>query len=305
MRNKFPDWSEWILNKNQESQQENLKKSNFTRIVSNISFLKDVLSATRHEVSKKHTSSILEKATWESAPHIKPKDCICNNPYNDGKHHWTCVDKNAAPKPSISDLFDKHSKGQISSDELHKGLMDPKFNQNFDFGELYRLNNKNKPYGGHGPLRHAQVRDLIREHAGDVNSLDHFHQRHGGNDALKGLMQANGSNGTPHKYLDHTNRLFKIHGIDEDLQDLVNPGKGKPYPSTQTTPTPGYSGKFSDSHKILYDPSVNPLHRAVDDTFAPYVESVGDPDDPDSIERSREHENAVINRGIEIFKKFK
>mgnify|MGYP003329576343 CR=1 FL=1 len=46
---------------------------------------------------------LLSKATWEHAPHIKPADCVCNNPYNDGKHHWTCVDKNLPKiKPTLS-----------------------------------------------------------------------------------------------------------------------------------------------------------------------------------------------------------
>jgi len=43
--------------------------------------------------------SLLEKSTWEEAPHIKPAQCSCGT--KDTKHHFTCVDKNAAsaPKP--------------------------------------------------------------------------------------------------------------------------------------------------------------------------------------------------------------
>src|ERR1035437_6412144 len=38
----------------------------------------------------------LLKATWEEAPHIKPKDCTCGA--TGTKHHYSCVDKNPHPQ---------------------------------------------------------------------------------------------------------------------------------------------------------------------------------------------------------------
>ena len=67
-----PDWSTWILQKNSEAKQEELRKSEFVQ---------------------------LEKAVWEHAPHIKSQDCKCSGASRgDNMHHYSCVDAN--PKPA-------------------------------------------------------------------------------------------------------------------------------------------------------------------------------------------------------------
>lgn len=44
---------------------------------------------------------LLEKATWENAPHITPDKCTCGGGYKKDEHHYTCVDNNPPSPPNI------------------------------------------------------------------------------------------------------------------------------------------------------------------------------------------------------------
>lgn len=294
---KLLDWSKWILQKNYDNNQEELKKSDAVRIIDSVSLLKGLLLDAKKEVSKRESVVLLEKATWEYAPHIKPHSCTCGEPYKNGQHHWTCIDKNSPhtdPNMTISSIW--HA--VTDNDELLTKLKDPKFNGNFDFGELHRLNQKNKR------LKDEHVRDLIREHAHYVDSIEHFSDRHGGDDAIKCLVTANGMNGDVYS----SNPLFSKPGVHEDLQDLVWPDsyKGKIAttdfldPNTHPHGHPHYTGKYTGNNvDALNNPNIKKL---TDEAHALEPWKTMDSSDPGFWPKMKEQEAKVAERAAEIVK---
>ena len=100
-----PNWSEWILQKNSEAKQEELRKSEFVQ---------------------------LEKAVWEHAPHIAPQGCKCSGASRgDDMHHYSCVDANPKPAVTASQNIDiKHDMSPKLKDAIDK------FNKNVNVGHI-------------------------------------------------------------------------------------------------------------------------------------------------------------------------
>ncbi len=261
----------------------------------------------KSSVSPNGQWEILEKAIWEHAPHItKQNGCSCGT--NNDMHHYSCVDKHASLAPvfgpehpvnkHITGLFGKLNgatkagnqqainayKGDIRSYSL--GL--PK--GSLDIGHLGKLREASAKNGATRPIAHHELAEIINHHVGDVKSLKDLHQKNGGDAALETVMRTMGANGHPEEY---SHMKFKNPGVHADILDLVQPGKGGEDRKLHGLPPADFTSTPNDPN---LDSDVD---RTYDDMSGSWDGEEGTHDS--NLEKL--HENAVVKRGVERFKR--
>lgn len=157
-------------------------------------------------------------------------------------------------------------------------------------------NSQGHAWTDHGrQVNHDDVAEIINHHLGDAKSLKDIHDNHGGEKTIEALMRTMGANGIPKNY---SNLKFNKPGIHEDLLDLINPHKADHDRKKQR-----HKGVFQQAYfsKTPVDPELN---HQVNETFDKMFEE----DDNGNYGHydkhiSKAHENAVVARGIEHFKR--
>ena len=191
----------------------------------------------------------------------------------------------------------KALKGQIK-DHLLKA---PKGSIDFGvLGDLRENQHKGVALEGNGwrarrAIDHKDMAEIINHHLGDAKSIKDIHDNHGGMKAVEALMRTMGANGDPVAY---SNLKFKKPGLHEDLLDLVNPGKAQSDRQNRR-----HEGVLPRTY-LESTPSDPKLHKKVEDTW-----SDGDGEDEDGYQgwdnpsKAKDHEDAVIARGLDKFKR--
>ena len=193
----------------------------------------------------------------------------------------------------------QHPLANEISSNLHKFVMEaPK--GSIDIGELNHqreqlpdVRNRHKEIGKPYDTQHME--EAINHHLSDIKSIKDAHDNYGGENTVKALLHTWGANGTPKMY---ANLHFKRHNIIHDLNDLVAPGSPKSNRSDDkdfgVLPHPPW-------HKTPTDPELDQKARDAEDAFMSYDENdVLGYDDP---VRSKAYNNAVVDRGWDLFKR--
>src|ERR1035437_4957538 len=242
--------------------------------------------------------AILEKAVWENAPHIHPNQCTCGGAAggDPNKHHYSCVDKNPPP-PSIeahnghlTTLFQQMNGaakvGDQAGVDLHKGKIKDYVLKTpaggIDLGHLGKLRETSEKHVADNkrPMTHDDMSEMINHHAGNAKDLQDIYHKHGGEGAIETLMRTIGANGTPAQY---SNLKFKDPKVHEELEGLVHGNAGI------STASPLGAAN-------LIDPK---LQSDVDKTYDEMYET----GDGDEVKAKKDHENAVVKRSMDVFKK--
>lgn len=215
------------------------------------------------------------------------------------------VDKHAHLRGLFDELSKHHKAEDFEKTKAVKGqikdhvLSAPK--GSIDFGVLGDLREKQHKGpsiegGGHRwPKRavtHQDMAEMVNHHLGDVKSIKEVHDKHGGMKAVEALMRTMGANGDPEIY---SHLKFKKPGVHADLMDLVNPGK-----SAYDRENKRHLGVLPRTY-MAGTPADPALHKKVDDTWNNIYEA--EDNEWDNPSRTKAHEDAVIARGLDMFKR--
>lgn len=143
-------------------------------------------------------------------------------------------------------------------------------------------------------IDHNDMAEMVNHHLGDAKSIKEIHDNHGGMKAVEALMRTMGANGDPVMY---SNLKFKKPGMHEDLLDLVNPGK-----SAYDRQDRRHEGVLPRTY-LESTPSDPKLHKKVVDTWENLYDDSDGTDGWDNPSKTKAHEDAVIARGLDKFKR--
>jgi hypothetical protein len=257
-------------------------------------------SAIKQELIKTKSNGqweLLEKAIWEHAPHIRPQNCKCSGATKgDNMHHYSCVDANGGIdinsdinsanrkifSDKLRDLFKKMNDHIIAGNQLHAHRTNQEIldhirttpTDHFDLGTLgnERENHSRmaKSVGIPSIFNKGLLRQTVKDKLYDAQSLKDIHDKHGGIDAIKGLIRAEGANGVPEQYAQGEGHdYFSKPGLRQHVLDIIGSGKGdydrqenphfisSPYTGSSSRWTPDEQ-KGSAMHLIKWRPMAFP-----------------------------------------------
>jgi hypothetical protein len=155
-----------------------------------------------------------------------------------------------------------------------------------------------------GKFKHSDFVDIINHHVGDqLKSLKQVADKRGMG-AVKGLMRAMGANCDGTEDTGGYSNL-KLHPrLHYDIMDVMNPGKSDYYRKSPEGKAAGLL-PVSAFHRTQADPD---LHQKVVDTWNNMYVDDEDPNNEDEYPgsnptKARVHEDAVMDRGLELFKR--
>ena len=249
----------------------------------------------------KLVSEVLKKTPQNTTPPTTSAPSGDINEQRESNHKQLSTLFNTMNDHAVSGRNDqaKAVKGQIKDFALKA----PK--GSIDIGRLGDMREQHVPlkevgrgYGGttlnHRPLNHVDMADIINHHIGDAKGLKDIYENHGGEKTIKTLMRTMGGNGVPSEY---STLHFSKPGVHEDLLDLVNPRKN--CNDRKLKRHLGVMGKAPFSSTPV-DPE---LHKKAVDTWNVIMHHSGEGDEWENKVAVKAHEEAVVERGIERFKR--
>jgi hypothetical protein len=210
-----------------------------------------------------------------------------------------------ANKKKLTEMFGKmnehavagrsHEVNQIKGEIKNLALKAPK--GSIDVGHLGMMRENHLPISGSRvrAFSKGDMEEIINHHLGDAKSLKDIHQNHGGDDTIRTLMHVMGANGSPRQY---SNLKFNKPGVHEDLLDLIWEGKAQFDRDTQRHKGVMPRAYFTNT----------PVDPKLDDEVHRTGNSLWTEDEDDTLGVDRKHkftahENAVVARGLERFKR--
>jgi hypothetical protein len=197
-----------------------------------------------------------------------------------------------ANRSIIKGMFDKMNDHAIAGDKKNaeatadhiRNFILSQPEGHIDFGHLNQLREGQKTPEGRKNISHTDMNNFFNHHLKNAKDLKEVHDKHGGLGAVESIMRSVGADGNLDFYTAHPSVHHMLDAID-----LMRPDRSNRF--RESSEDYGF-GKVPDvKYKGDFDPA---LHKKVVSTF----------EDMLSGNTPKLHENAAVNRGLDLFKRY-